>query len=183
MRIMDKPRIMAKCPDCGARGEAGFTPETFMKIRNTLNECAWRCPHCNSEQVELLVDLWEVEFDETEFWTIDEADKPFIAKIVGTYLFDRNERTFLCSSTPAYWLQCVGQYVRLVEGLDPEANDYQGEHIRDKYENQASMKDADGYYECRDVDNLPATQLHHHTDIEATDFEEALDELDGQTWF
>jgi len=175
--------VICRCPGCKReapadishwRCEFGERPAPYA-----MREKILICPDCGNREVQVVNAWWEVELDETKLWDIDAADQPYIERIVGVYLVNRAERTYLCTSTPSYWLRCVGNCVRLKEGVPDEEPDYFGSRLQDKYENNASMKDSDGYHDCADVDRLPADQLFHHADIEAESYDEAAREIDG----
>jgi len=62
--------------------------------------------------------LKAIEVDETEYYRIDEADRPLVESIRQVYLYDDAEVTNLCELTPSYWMEPLYVNVYLRDGVD-----------------------------------------------------------------
>lgn len=110
------------------------------------------------------VDAYVVALDETRNYNIDPKDAPYIERIVGIYLLDRNLHTYLCESVPSYYLIHLYDEVWVRGDVDAEKREALGE----KYENWGGD---DTYVHCSDLNGeLDAaqkaashgTQFAHH---------------------
>lgn len=75
-------------------------------------------------------DWWCVAIDETRHWNIDEADKPFIERIVGIYFYDAREYTYCCEITPSHHLRYVQDSIFFKSDTPDEKRD----ELINKYE-------------------------------------------------
>lgn len=92
------------------------------------------------------IDAYAVALDETEYYNIDPADAPHIERIMGVYLFDRNERTHCCELTPSYYL--IHLYDEIVFSTD--ADDVM-EALDEKYAHEPSD---DIYVHCGEIEKI-----------------------------
>ena len=90
------------------------------------------------------IDAWVIALDETDRYTISEADAPWIKQIRGVYLFDRNQRTELTSS---YRLTHLYDQVIPVDYED----EYRCAELYNKYESGLSE---DTYVHCHTIDGI-----------------------------
>lgn len=109
---------------------------------------------CETEtEVRPPIDAYAIALDETGHYEIDAADRPYIERIVGVYVFDRSERTHLCELTPSYYLIHLYDEVRLTPlGMDCE-DERRLDEIYQKYEYCESQ---DIYVHCHSVERLLA---------------------------
>ncbi len=92
------------------------------------------------------IDAWAIALDETDRYSISEADALHIKQIRGVYLFDRNRRTHVCELTPSYWLIHLYDQVILVDDDDPQ---------RDRlYEDYEHCPSDDEYMHCSTIDRI-----------------------------
>lgn len=88
-----------------------------------------------------------VIMDETSLYGIDEADRPFIKRILGVKMYDENTLTYCCSATPAYYVIPLYDTVEVVGGCPDDKR----EELQEKYEHHPSNPK---YFECRDIDSI-----------------------------
>ena len=123
-----------------------------------------------------LVKVTLVRLDETEHYTPKFfEDHPLVAKVFGTYIFDRTERTFCCEATPSYFLR----YLR----SDPEWTEDPDEEERGSADITLieAEEDSDHYRHCRDVERYIADhkdQSYVDT-FEYETMDEAIEEHQG----
>lgn len=96
------------------------------------------------------IDAYAVALDETANYAIEEADQPYIEKIVGVYLLDRNQRTHCCELTPSYWLIWLYDQVVLTEA-GQKLDDLAVDALYQKYEYCGGE---DIYVHCHSIDAL-----------------------------
>ena len=105
-----------------------------------------------NEKPKLPIDARVIAIDETRYYDIEAADKPLIKKILGVYLYDKNEVTHCCELTPSYWL--IHLYNLVIFTEEGEALD---EITRDLKRDYYEMSDSeDKYFHCHDVDEMEA---------------------------
>ncbi len=75
------------------------------------------------------IDAIVIALDETDKYHISEEDAPFITKIEGVYLFDRNRTTNACELTPSYNLKHLYTSITFVDGT----SDSKQEALEDDY--------------------------------------------------
>jgi hypothetical protein len=80
-----------------------------------------------------MIDAVAIALDETEYYQIDPEDAPYIRRILGGYVFDRNLHTHCCELTPSYFLIFLFTSVELTDAGLALDDDARGE-IYDKYE-------------------------------------------------
>lgn len=99
----------------------------------------------------LPIDARCVLFDETDYYGIDDEDKPFIGSINGIYLYDKNERTHCCEWTPSYWL------IHLYDVIDfkGDPSDDKRDELSQKYEYNGGD---DIYVHCHTLDETEKRQ-------------------------
>jgi hypothetical protein len=96
-------------------------------------------------------DIRVISLDETEYYAIDEADRPFIKAMRGVYMYDKNQQTHCCELTPSYWLIHVEDQVIFTDKC-PDYDDEKRDELEQKY---ANSTDTNGIYmHCHDVDAL-----------------------------
>lgn len=96
------------------------------------------------------IDAYAIALDETANYEIDENDRPYIKQIRAAYLFDRNQRTHCCETTPSYYLiYLYNEMVLTDEGL--ALDEYAVDELYQKYE---SYSGDDIYVHCCDVERL-----------------------------
>jgi len=137
------------------------------------------------------IDAHVLALNETHHYFIDPADIPFIARIDGIYLFDRNRHTHCCEWTPSYWL--IHLYDRLLLTEAGEAlDDGTREELYEKYEN-CGGEDSSCYVHCHTVEQLieeakPFDHYHYGSpevdlnDVEYDDQMEAIRESCCCNW-
>lgn len=74
-------------------------------------------------------DWYCVAIDETAHWNLDDEDRPYIEKMMGLYIYDRNEHTYCCELTPSYYLRFIGGSIWYTDAVTDEIKD----RISDKY--------------------------------------------------
>jgi len=104
----------------------------------------------------MMIDAYLIALDETDCYVIPTDDAPYIDKVRGIYLFDRNERVHCCEMTASHYLMYVYTSVLLTAAGESLPEEEQ-ERISDWYK----MGD-DRYLHCRDVDALIAAGDDHH---------------------
>lgn len=130
------------------------------------------------------IDAYVVAFDETDHYQIDDEDRPYIERIVGVYLFDRNQRTHCCELTPSYWLIHLYDEVRLTPlGMDCD-DEYRLDEIYQKYEYNGGD---DIYVHCHSVERIIAKAdakpftVYHYGDTEVdeddVDYDDQMEAL------
>lgn len=68
-----------------------------------------------------------VKINETQYWNKDLLAKfGEGTKVVSTYAYDDNERTFCCELTPSFWLEYLGNDI--VPGRDLSEEEYEEVH-------------------------------------------------------
>lgn len=100
-------------------------------------------------------DWWCIALDETGYWSIDEADRPYIEKIVGVYFYDANEYTYCCEITPSYFLRSLGSSIWFTS----DTPDDKREELDVKYREHESYDDH--YMHVRAVKGIPEDRKHH----------------------
>jgi len=96
------------------------------------------------------IDAYAIALNETDHYAIEEADRPYIEKITGVYLLDRNQRTHCCELTPSYWLIHLYDQVVLTDA-GQELDDYAVDALYQKYENCGGENI---YVHCHSIDAL-----------------------------
>ena len=123
------------------------------------------------------IDAYAVALNETEYYNIDAADRRFIERIDGVYVFDRNEHTHCCELTPSYFL--IYAYTCIVFTAD--ADDAARDDLQDKYAYQPSD---DIYMHCHTVDRLVAAgtrdTVSHYGDVFPNGMETDVDDPDDR---
>jgi hypothetical protein len=119
------------------------------------------------------IDAYCVALDETDHYVIADEDKPKIEKIMGVYLFDKNEVTHCCELTPSYWLIHLYDEVVCAKEVDDEE--------RSRLDEEYGHEDAeDIYVHCRDIERIiekaERWTVLHHGDPELPDDEDKTDE-------
>ena len=128
------------------------------------------------------IDGYVIAIDETDHYTIDEGDAPYIASIRAVYLFNRNERTNVCELTPSYWLIHLYDEVLLSDDGN-SLSDAEIEAIREKYENYCGDCI---YVHCRTIDKIieqnDQNRIYHYGDTELSydecDYDEQMQQLE-----
>jgi len=100
-------------------------------------------------ETETKIDAYAVALDETANYAIEEADRPYIKKIMGVYLLDRNQRTHCCELTPSYWLMHLYDQVVLTE-----AGQALDEYAVDELQKYEYCGGEDIYVHCHSIDAL-----------------------------
>lgn len=100
-------------------------------------------------KVEIPIDARIIKLDHTEYFSIAEADKPYINKIMAVFLYDKNSHTHCCELTPSYWMNFLYHEIEFTEkgnALDevgyPSEEYDKREELLDSYENEPD----DGMY-------------------------------------
>ena len=99
------------------------------------------------------IDAYAVQFDETTDYNIEPEDRPYVRRILGAYLFDRNQRTHCCELTPSYYLIYLFTQVELTDAglaLDDDARGV----LYDRYEMEPSD---DRYVHCGEINRYLET--------------------------
>jgi len=98
-----------------------------------------------------LPDIWIVAFPEKSEWFFpeDEAWVGHIKEIYGVYLFDRNERTHLCSFSASYWLHHLYNCPVFVGGEDDTPDD-----IKDTANQYLMHTEEPRYYDTNSIDAI-----------------------------
>jgi len=143
---------------------------------------------CETEsESRTLIDAYAVALDETDHYTIEEADRPYIEKIMGVYLFDRNQRTHCCELTPSYWLTHLYDQVILTEvgrALE-ELDGFAADMFYQEYEQCASDGIYTHYVHCHSIDALiernEKLTVHHYGNQEFcdrdTDYDDQMEDI------
>jgi len=92
-----------------------------------------------------------IALDETEYYTIEEEDKPFISRILSVYFYDKNLHTHNCSFTPDYWLIHLYDQVCLTKAGE-ELDEYAQDRIFQRYEYSPTTDDC--YMAVSDIDRV-----------------------------
>jgi hypothetical protein len=127
------------------------------------------------------IDAHVLALDETDHYFIDPPDAPFIARIRGGYLFDRNQRTHGCEWTPSYYLIHLYDQVLLTDAgnaLDDDARDA----LYQKYEYEGGDN---CYVHCHTVERLieKAGRFEHHhygdpeMDLDDVEYDDQIEAL------
>ncbi len=123
-----------------------------------------------------IIDAYAVALDETFY--IAPEDQPYVARIMGTYVFDRNEHTHCCEWTPSYYLIFVSTSIVLTD-----AGEALGESAREElYERYETEPSEDGYFHCHEIDRIidagkPFT-VDHYGDVAQHDLEDGIEDAD-----
>jgi hypothetical protein len=94
-------------------------------------------------------DFRVIGIDETRHYNIPEEDRPYIDKILGVYLYDKNEVTRLCEFTPSYFLRHLYDTIVLTE--EGHSDSWLGDRLEQAY---CYCESDDIYMHCSDVDLL-----------------------------
>lgn len=124
------------------------------------------------------IDAYAVVLDETNLYTIDPADAPYIARIRGVYLFDRNERTHCCELTPSYYL--IHLYDQVIPTDAGEAlDDADREALYEKYEHNGGE---DCYVHCGEIERIidagQPGRIVHYGDCAPNDLCDEIEDAD-----
>ncbi len=123
-----------------------------------------------------VIDAYAVALDETDRCHIERADRPYIARILGAYLFDRNERTHCCELTASYYLIYLFTSVELTDAGHALDDDARGE-LYDRYEMEPSD---DCYVHCGEIERMIAAgkpyTVSHYGDVAESDLEDGIDD-------
>jgi hypothetical protein len=130
---------------------------------------------------EIPIDARLIAINQTEFYAIEEQDRPFIRAIRAVYLYDRNEVTHLCEFTPSYYLIHLYDEVVLTDA-GAALDDFQKDEIYQRYENEPSDNT---YMHCADVDQMARSgrrfthRKHGRTGVKLSDVprEEQMESL------
>jgi len=121
------------------------------------------------------IDAYAVALDETDHYNIDQADAPFIVRIRGVYLFDRNERTYCCELTPSYFLIHLYDQIEFADEADEDVR----EALDEKYAHEPSD---DIYVHCGDIERIIAAgkpyTVSHYGDCAPNDWEDSIADPD-----
>jgi hypothetical protein len=124
------------------------------------------------------IDAYAVALDETADYNIDLAHRPYIRRILGAYLFDRNEHTHCCELTASYYLIFLFTSVELTDAGLALDDDARGE-LYDRYESEPSDE---RYVHCREIDRiLEAAEPYrvcHYGDVAPNDLEDGIEDAD-----
>ena len=97
-----------------------------------------------------------IVFDETDHWFLCES-APFVASMIGVYIYDANSRVYLCEVTPSYQLIYLYSDVIFRDVLWGPFSDSLREEVRDALLYSVSgMEDMTHYRHVSDVDLVPA---------------------------
>jgi hypothetical protein len=99
---------------------------------------------------EIPIDARLIAMNQTEFYQIAEADKPFIRAIRAVYLYDKNQVTHLCEFTPSYYLIHLYDEVMFTDA-GADLDDFKQDEIFQRYEHCGSEN---VYMHCHDVDQM-----------------------------
>jgi hypothetical protein len=102
----------------------------------------------------LPIDAHLVAIDQTEYWNIPDHME-HIEKILGVYLYDANEHTYLCEMQPSYWLYPVDNVVVFRDSADDEVQDDVDQVVR-------SNGDDGIYMHVIDIEMLIEREPEHH---------------------
>ena len=86
--------------------------------------------------------FFAVKLDETEYWNPSIVKKA--GRVLGLYIFNYREETYVASLTPSLWLEYIGF----------EAEKQISENVYDQMID-ASGEDASNYFGVRMIENLP----------------------------
>ena len=121
------------------------------------------------------IDAYAVALDETEHYNIDPADAPYIQRIDGVYLFDRNEKTHCCELTASYYLIYLYASVVFTDDISDDLRN----KLDEKYAHEPSD---DIYVHCHTVDRIVAAgkpyTVSHYGDVGPDDLADDLQETD-----
>ena len=96
------------------------------------------------------IDAFAVALDETANYEIAEKHRPYIKRIMGVYLFDRNQRIHCCELTPSYYLIHLYDQVILTE-----AGEAMGEEFKDDlHEEYEHCGGENIYVHCSEISKL-----------------------------
>lgn len=98
----------------------------------------------------IVIEPRAIAIDETDNYTIDPEDRPYVRRIYGTYLYDSNARTFACSATPQYFLIHLGDYIELSRA-GRRLPLMRQEKLVETYE---YLGGEDGYWRCDEIETL-----------------------------
>lgn len=101
---------------------------------------------------DLPIDAMAVRLNETRYWNLQDEDKPFVRKMWGVYVLDRNVRTFLCEATPSYGLSHLYDYAE----LDIDTPEEVRERIDERYDLGLSNMESDCYVHAHEIERLPS---------------------------
>jgi len=122
-----------------------------------------------------VIDAYAIALDETDYYNLHPADAPFIKRILGVYLFDRNERVHCCELPPSYFLIYLYTCVEFVDGIDDDMR----EAIDEKFANEPSD---DCYIHCSSIERIIAadtrSEIDHYGDVAANDLEDGIADPD-----
>ena len=162
----------AKRPQAGSFGDDLFqviaSGGKVLRDFNTQSEAeTWA-----AETKDFTFDIRVIALDETEYYTIDGADKPFIKAIYGVYMYDKNVQTHCCEFTPSYWLIHVEDRIVFTDRCADD--DDRREKLDAKYNYDYLKDDSSCYMHCHDVDALGEKlkgekwRYHVHGDTEVS---------------
>lgn len=123
------------------------------------------------------IDAYAIARDETEFYNIDPADAPLIERIMGVYVFDRNERVHCGELTASYYLIHCYAAIHFTDA----ASDHDRERLDEKY----GYAEGDSIYiHCRDIEKVikagQRDRINHYGDVAPNHLEDGIEDADEQ---
>jgi hypothetical protein len=76
------------------------------------------------------LDIHVIALEETEFFQLEESERPYIRGIHGVYFYDKNCHTYCCELSPSYYFHFLYYTVIVHESVDDSVR----ERLSDKYE-------------------------------------------------
>lgn len=97
----------------------------------------------------------------TEYYTIENKDKPFIKQIIAIYFYDAESHTYCCEITPSYLLENLSGDIIFSDDCPDDIKD----ELLNKYIYSQEWDDA--YMHCSDVKSIK--NQHHYGPAENSD--------------
>lgn len=94
--------------------------------------------------------FYAVKMDETEYWSVDIQKK--VKQIFSVYIFNANEVTYCCSSTPSYCLHFVG--VAVYANHEDEYGTDEWSETVEAIEEASFGNEAVSYFNCNVIDSM-----------------------------
>lgn len=131
-------------------------------------------------------DFRYIKIEKTTFWDVAFVQKlgPG-AKLICTYIFDKNAPTHCCELTPSYYMEFAG--IEWVGGNVSDMPDEQRQELEEEIRQEMSQSESSHYRWCSRVENdkpCPAGWAHKYQDEETPEerMQEMLEYYQGNPW-
>lgn len=88
---------------------------------------------------------WAIGLDVTRHYNLAAEDRPHIARIIDTFMYDRSVRTHCCELTPSYWLVYLHTEI--------EWQGFPSDEVRERIDQRYAHEETDDIYvHCHEVE-------------------------------